>query len=109
MKSPGSLMALAVLLGFCIGKPPEATRLATSPSFGLPRSASSYLPRKQQRVRLAPAGTTTEATLRTHPRGPKAALLSRLPDDASRPGMPLTPSPIRPRSGEGAMSHPLRC
>jgi len=103
------MVALALLLGLCIGKPPEATRLATSPSFGLPRCASSYLPRKQQRVRVPSPAAAPASVARACQRGPEAILTScRPPETGCAAGSPSR-ARIRPRAEWDAMPHPLRC
>ena len=87
---------LAVLLGLCLGKPPEATRLATSPAFGLPAGASSYLPRKQQRVRVLFVRALTRPTVRACSRGPAAMPRRRIGRRGSTPVLRL-PVPTRTR------------
>lgn len=110
MKSPRHMAALAVLIGLCISKPPEWTCLSTSPSISLPRCASSYLPRKQQRVRVPSLRIPSTQAARALPHGPDATIIpserpslswnSRLADEAAR---------IRPVAGIRGMAHPLRC
>lgn len=99
---------LAVALGLCLSKPPEATRLATSSSFGLPRSATSYLPRKQQRVRvLSSRGSTLPA--HAFPRGPKAIATPLRAGDPPRLFQPPPPSQVGVRAEKDARPHFLRC
>jgi hypothetical protein len=110
MKSPRYMAALAVLIGLCVCKPPEWTRLSTAPSFSLTRCASSYLPRKQQRVRVPSFRILSAQAARAIPHDPDATIIpserpslswnSRLADEAVR---------IRPVAGIRGMAHPLRC
>jgi hypothetical protein len=109
MISPRHMAALAVLLGLCLGKPPEATRLATSPSFGLPRGPLSYMPRKQQRVRVLWSRTLPVPSRRASAGGPHhspLAIRSDQPTTPSRYPLDLT---LRSRAQNVEASHPLRC
>ena len=108
-KSPRPMAVLAVLLGLCLGKPPEATRLATSPSFGLTRGASSYIPRKQQRVRALVSRAFPAPSIRACSRKPKAKTATRPTEELSR--LLLHPSRTRvgARAEKAAMPHRLRC
>jgi hypothetical protein len=109
VKSSPTMAVLAVLLGFCLSKPPEATRLATSASFGLPRGASSYLPRKQQRVRALSARPWPAASAQVYPRAPKATPSPHRLQVVTRPLSSADPAPIRARAQWDARPHPLRC
>jgi hypothetical protein len=103
------MAVLVVLLGFCLSKPPEATRLATSASFGLPRSASSYLPRKQQRVRVLSARPRPAAVAHVYPRSPEATTSPHRIRVVTRLLPSVDPSLIRARAQRDARPHPLRC
>src|SRR6516225_1953293 len=94
-KSARLMAVLAVLLGLCLGKPPEATRLATSPSFGLTRGASSYLPRKQQRVRALVSRAFPTPSVRACSGKPEAKTTPRRTEEMSR----LLLHPSRTRVG----------
>lgn len=103
------MAALLILLGLCIGKPPEATRLATSPAFGRPRDAFSYMPRKQQRVRVLSVRAGTTPAAHACPRGSKATISPRETGGLTRFFRAPSPERVRPRPEKVSKPHPLRC
>lgn len=109
MRSPRYLALLVFLLGSCLGKPPEATRLATSPSFSLPRGAASFLPRKQQRARLVSSRSVLATTVRACSRRREAATLPTEPIALPRRFRPIAQARLTPRAEMEGMTHPLRC
>ena len=103
------MVVLTVLVGLCLSKPPEATRLATTASFGLPRCASSYLPRKQQRVRVFSTSLSPLTAVRACHRAPHAIALPHRSGDATWTSGLAAASPIRLTADRDSRPHPLRC
>lgn len=108
-KSSPPMAVLAVFLGLCLCKPPEATRLATSPSFGLTRGATSYLPRKQQRVRVVSSRSRSVRDELANASGSKAALSPHQTVAPPRFFQPPDRGRIRARAEKEIRRHPLRC
>ena len=108
-KSARLMAVLAVLLGLCLGKPPEATRLATSPSFGLTRGASSYMPRKQQRVRALVSRAFPAPSVRDRSRQPEANTAPHRTEELSRRLLHPSRTRVGARAETDAMPHRLRC
>ena len=109
MISPRQMAVLAVLLGLCLSKPPERTCLSTSPSFNLPRCATSYLPRKQQRVRVVSSRTLPAPTLRASSGGRDAMPTPTRPDKLAPTLRSHSEVAIRLRVEMVGTPHPLRC
>ncbi len=109
MITPRNMAALAVFLGLCLAKPPEGTRLATSPSFGLPRGPSSYLPRKQQRVRVLGSRALPVPTLRAGAGGRHPSPLAPRSEKSPTPSRSRPERTLRARVQNVETPHPLRC
>jgi hypothetical protein len=99
---------MIIILGLCLGKIPERTPYVTSPAFNKLRGPSSYMPRKQQRVRVTHARALTTRRARTSPHG-TGSVSAFVPQDLFYiPDMPFRTDVLRgvqiPR-----VTHPLRC
>lgn len=103
-------LAVIVLLGLCLGKPPGASPCVQSPSYDLPRDASSYVPRKQQRSRVtSPRSLPAPTAGRGYHRARAADLV---PPPRSAPevrSLPLAAPPVQAGCSAREMMFPLRC